>query len=204
MTQHFPAPVEASFIRILPVEWHGRISMRFELIGCSEGKIIVLSTVICQLRSVVESPMLLHLAFVFVCFALIFYFHTSIMCSLKVIFLFLFQNLHVVDLAPLVPIHGNVTCESCTACLRCNSGETVSVISALYGRQTDSLCRHESIRTTDCSAEGVLDVVQQRCDGLEICSVPASNEIFGDPCHRTYKYLNIRYTCEGKLKSMCQ
>ncbi|XP_072017378.1 uncharacterized protein [Amphiura filiformis] len=34
--RRFPSPVRASVIRIQPMEWHGHISMRFDLIGCED------------------------------------------------------------------------------------------------------------------------------------------------------------------------
>ncbi|XP_072048961.1 lactadherin-like [Amphiura filiformis] len=36
VTNLFPAPIEASFIRILPTEWNVRISLRFEVVGCQD------------------------------------------------------------------------------------------------------------------------------------------------------------------------
>ncbi|XP_072041290.1 lactadherin-like [Amphiura filiformis] len=40
VTNLFPAPVLASYIKIIPVEWIQHISMRFELVGC-EGKHVI-------------------------------------------------------------------------------------------------------------------------------------------------------------------
>ncbi|XP_072017521.1 uncharacterized protein [Amphiura filiformis] len=36
VTRPFPSPVRATVIRIQPMQWHGRISMRFDLIGCED------------------------------------------------------------------------------------------------------------------------------------------------------------------------
>ena len=33
----FPTPVKASYVRIRPITWNNHISMRFELLGC-EGR----------------------------------------------------------------------------------------------------------------------------------------------------------------------
>ncbi|XP_072017520.1 hyalin-like [Amphiura filiformis] len=36
VTKPFPSPVRATVIRIQPMQWHGRISLRFDLIGCED------------------------------------------------------------------------------------------------------------------------------------------------------------------------
>ena len=88
-------------------------------------------------------------------------------------------------------------CEHENFNLACNAGEVISVTSALYGRQTGSSRCPGPIRTTNCASSNSLSVVRQRCDGKQTCSVPASNDVFGDPCYGTFKYLEIQYSCEG-------
>ncbi|XP_033117836.1 lactadherin-like, partial [Anneissia japonica] len=39
VTNIFPDPVYAQFVRIHPVDWHGHISLRFEVLGCSAGPV---------------------------------------------------------------------------------------------------------------------------------------------------------------------
>ncbi|KAM4568066.1 uncharacterized protein V3H82_012297 [Fundulus diaphanus] len=39
-----------------------------------------------------------------------------------------------------------------------------------------------------------------RCNGKRNCSVPANN-VLGDPCQGTYKYLEVNYTCQGVCDS---
>lgn len=34
-----------------------------------------------------------------------------------------------------------------------------------------------------------------RCNNLESCDVPASNNLFSDPCPMVFKYLEIEYFC---------
>ena len=36
-------PIRAQYVRILPQEWYGHISLRMELYGCDSGKIFVMS-----------------------------------------------------------------------------------------------------------------------------------------------------------------
>ena len=35
----------------------------------------------------------------------------------------------------------------------------------------------------------------KKCNMKRECVVPANNSVFGDPCHGTYKYLEIIYQC---------
>ncbi len=34
-----------------------------------------------------------------------------------------------------------------------------------------------------------------RCNGKSVCIVPIVNEIFGDPCPTTYKYMELYFAC---------
>ena len=60
-------------------------------------------------------------------------------------------------------------------------------------------CPDPRILTTQCSADNALDIVKGKCDGKKKCRVKSSNKMFGDPCQGTYKYLTVRYTCQGKF-----
>ncbi|XP_072042492.1 uncharacterized protein [Amphiura filiformis] len=87
-------------------------------------------------------------------------------------------------------------CEHINFHLECPAGQTISVSYALYGRQTLGVCTDRPIQTADCAADNSLDVVQQRCEGQETCDILASNDVFGDPCVGTFKYLLIEYSCD--------
>ena len=39
VTNRFRSPIRARFVRIYPRTWHGHISMRIELYGCSKGNL---------------------------------------------------------------------------------------------------------------------------------------------------------------------
>ncbi len=92
-------------------------------------------------------------------------------------------------------IHDYV-CEHSTFYLQCTTG-TITIILALYGRQTSDICPGQNDHVTNCAAASSLSVVQNRCDGRQTCNVRASNSVFGDPCGGTYKYLEIQYACGG-------
>ena len=89
-------------------------------------------------------------------------------------------------------------CEHDNFHLECNPGQIISVLSALYGRQTSSICAHGSIETHSCAATSSLDVIRQNCNGHRTCDIMASNDVFGDPCRGTFKYLDIQYKCDGR------
>ncbi|XP_072178573.1 L-rhamnose-binding lectin CSL3-like [Diadema setosum] len=87
-------------------------------------------------------------------------------------------------------------CEHSTLSLSCPSGQALIIGDALYGRQAGrSVCPHRYIRSQNCRASSSLSEVRNRCEGRNSCSVPATNGVFGDPCWRTYKYLEVQYDC---------
>ncbi len=83
--------------------------------------------------------------------------------------------------------------------MECTGGKLISVLSASYGRQSSTVCGNGgNFATLECNAANSLDVVRGTCDGLQTCDIAASNDVFGDPCVETNKYLEITYKCEGK------
>ena len=52
-----------------------------------------------------------------------------------------------------------------------------------------------------CNAGNSLAAVSNRCVGRQSCSVPAENEIFGDPCLNKVKRLYIQATCKPQRRS---
>ncbi|XP_056589527.1 L-rhamnose-binding lectin CSL3-like [Triplophysa dalaica] len=102
----------------------------------------------------------------------------------------------------------SVTCESATASLSCAKG-SIKVLSANYGRTNQTTCstgKPANVLTNDqCTQATSQSVVFSRCDGKKDCSIPATSNVFGDPCVGTYKYLNVSYVCaEGKTENICQ
>ncbi|XP_072045787.1 L-rhamnose-binding lectin SML-like isoform X2 [Amphiura filiformis] len=88
-------------------------------------------------------------------------------------------------------------CEHDTLHLECAVGQTISVSSALYGRQKSNVCTNgPNPQTNNCAAVNSLKLVQDQCEGHETCDIQASNGVFGDPCVGTFKYLEIEYSCE--------
>ncbi|KAH3693797.1 hypothetical protein DPMN_081235 [Dreissena polymorpha] len=48
---------------------------------------------------------------------------------------------------------------------------------------------------TSCVSTTSTAKVQSLCNGQNLCRLTASNEILGDPCPGTYKYLEVTYAC---------
>ncbi|XP_071485121.1 L-rhamnose-binding lectin CSL3-like [Diadema antillarum] len=89
-------------------------------------------------------------------------------------------------------------CERSTLNLSCPTGQTIIIGDALYGRTTGaSVCPASSryVQEQNCRASSSLSTVRSRCEGRNSCSVPATNDVFGDPCVGTYKYLEVQFDC---------
>ena len=87
--------------------------------------------------------------------------------------------------------------------IHCSTGEVISVTVAFYGRtRPDSeVCPYGLPHNDDISCVAIDSEAKIRalCDGKSNCSVPSSHTFYGDPCVGTYKYVNVTYTCIGKI-----
>nr|XP_061802147.1 L-rhamnose-binding lectin SML-like [Nerophis lumbriciformis] len=94
-----------------------------------------------------------------------------------------------------------VACEETLAHLSCGSGKVIFVYGADYGRRDRTTCTFRrparQIRNVECLRP--TKIVQNRCNGQNSCTIRASNNVFGDPCGGTYKYLEVAYTCRCKM-----
>ncbi|XP_020615468.1 rhamnose-binding lectin-like [Orbicella faveolata] len=85
-------------------------------------------------------------------------------------------------------------CEGNRNTINCHEKQ-ISVVEASYGRHDRSTCSHSAIYTTSCHAGNSLSIVRSKCNYRSSCTLEASNSVFGDPCHGTYKYLRVTYKC---------
>uniref|UniRef100_A0A8C5B4Y0 SUEL-type lectin domain-containing protein n=1 Tax=Gadus morhua TaxID=8049 RepID=A0A8C5B4Y0_GADMO len=103
-----------------------------------------------------------------------------------------------------LPAHHVVACELSTAELICDSGQTIALIGAFYGRADRTTCVYgvpdKKFNNITCFIPTANQVVTERCDGESRCTVPANNTLFEDPCPGTAKYLELAYTCECKQR----
>ncbi|XP_078574311.1 adhesion G protein-coupled receptor L2-like isoform X7 [Branchiostoma floridae x Branchiostoma japonicum] len=90
-----------------------------------------------------------------------------------------------------------VTCEGQELKLSCGSltRPFIYVEYASYGRSGMGCGGVSDNFSLNCSAQGTLHIVRNRCNGLPECSMVADDTIFGDPCPGTHKYLEVRMKC---------
>ncbi|XP_052282102.1 L-rhamnose-binding lectin CSL3-like [Dreissena polymorpha] len=90
----------------------------------------------------------------------------------------------------------SIICEGSSMYLSCPPGQVLYVHSGVYGRtQGAVICPHQSIKTTNCVSPSSTATVANLCNGKNLCSLSATNGVFGDPCYGTYKYLEVEYAC---------
>ncbi|XP_021348638.1 zonadhesin-like isoform X2 [Mizuhopecten yessoensis] len=92
-------------------------------------------------------------------------------------------------------IHRELLCEWKMKTIKCDAGETIKIMSAMYGRKSRSVCPHAAMSNLKCEAKSSMGKVSQACDGKDKCVLSASNSVFGDPCGGTFKYLDVKYAC---------
>ncbi|XP_077978220.1 uncharacterized protein LOC144433736 [Glandiceps talaboti] len=94
-------------------------------------------------------------------------------------------------------VHDTLVCEHNALKVDCDGG-VIQVVRASYGRGSDEVCPHLQMSDLNCHADNSMDIVKQSCDGQTSCEVDATNQVFGDPCGGTFKYLHVHYICIGK------
>ncbi|XP_015255180.1 PREDICTED: L-rhamnose-binding lectin CSL2-like [Cyprinodon variegatus] len=82
--------------------------------------------------------------------------------------------------------------------LSCESG-VIHLLSVLYGRADTTTCGEnkprQQLSNTECSQDGSLDKLLQRCEGRKVCEVNAAFFRTSDPCVGIYKYVDTHYVC---------
>ena len=76
----------------------------------------------------------------------------------------------------------------------------IQIESANYGRSVSESeeCPYDRSHEDDVECGNQrrsLRKVAERCNRRSACTVKASNDVFGDPCRGTYKYLEVTYYC---------
>eukprot|EP00058_Branchiostoma_floridae_P014133 XP_002599621.1 hypothetical protein BRAFLDRAFT_77720 [Branchiostoma floridae] len=96
------------------------------------------------------------------------------------------------------PQRTSLACEGQTMTLDCDLGQEIQVQYALYGRKDHGICPRGIHLTDNCYSSTSLSNVRSSCQGHRTCSVQASNDVFGEPCFGTSKYLQVKFTCIGR------
>ncbi|XP_032220081.2 uncharacterized protein LOC5519385 isoform X2 [Nematostella vectensis] len=87
-------------------------------------------------------------------------------------------------------------CEHRSGVLNCPQNKRIKILYSNYGRTSGrSVCPHPSIRTTSCRSAESQRLIRCACNGRNACPLYAKNEVYGDPCVGTYKYIEVRYLC---------
>lgn len=91
-----------------------------------------------------------------------------------------------------------IVCEHKVLELTCPAGKIIKVISANYGRTKpySEVCSYRGKVNENCKAAGSFEKVFHVCEDKARCAMLAGNEVFGDPCLDTFKYLEVEYRCE--------
>ncbi|VDI00132.1 Hypothetical predicted protein, partial [Mytilus galloprovincialis] len=78
--------------------------------------------------------------------------------------------------------------------LVCPPTTIIQIKDAIYGRTVRSVCSTSNhFQSTSCNVT-VTSILVSNCSNLQTCLPNALNNIYGDPCHGTYKYLNVTYS----------
>lgn len=86
-----------------------------------------------------------------------------------------------------------ISCQYDTLKLDCERNHIMSIVSANYGRTDVAICGLGG--DTECYTPTAYDIVKNKCEGIQSCSIVAHDNVFGDPCTNTIKYLEVSYIC---------
>lgn len=80
--------------------------------------------------------------------------------------------------------------------ITCPTG-IIFIEKAIFGRTKDSsVCFHPDINDTNCTSTKSEAIIKRKCDGESECIINVNNnELGGDPCPGTYKYLEVNFIC---------
>jgi len=87
-------------------------------------------------------------------------------------------------------------CQYDTQELSCPEGRKLRIRKASYGRFDSEVCAHAGVPTAGCSSKAANKLVKKACNNKNSCSLTASDDVFGDPCWGTLKYLEVVYQCK--------
>nr|XP_014280986.1 rhamnose-binding lectin-like [Halyomorpha halys] len=88
-------------------------------------------------------------------------------------------------------------CENGNMEIVCKNSSVINVVRAEYGRGHPFVCNNSPrpMKPKGCSSPNEIAIIYGRCQGKSRCVIPATNEVFGDPCRGTSKYLELDYFC---------
>ncbi|XP_013388491.1 L-rhamnose-binding lectin ELEL-1 [Lingula anatina] len=99
-----------------------------------------------------------------------------------------------------LPYHA-FACEGSVLHLDCSGdGGVIRVMRATYGRLSLAICNDRTVANamdwnTICMSRRSRRKVRHLCQSKTFCTIPASNDVFGDACPGTPKYVQVEYRC---------
>ncbi|XP_050314725.1 latrophilin Cirl-like isoform X2 [Anthonomus grandis grandis] len=90
-------------------------------------------------------------------------------------------------------------CEGKTLKIECKDGEAIKLIRANYGRFSITICNDHGNTdwSVNCMSQKSLRVLHARCSFKPNCSIEVNNDVFGDPCEGTEKYIEVHFQCHN-------
>ncbi|CAH1982600.1 unnamed protein product [Acanthoscelides obtectus] len=90
-------------------------------------------------------------------------------------------------------------CEGKILKIECKEGELIKLIRANYGRFSITICNDHGNTdwSVNCMSPKSLRVLHSNCSFKQKCTVDVNNELFGDPCPGTSKYIEAHYECDN-------
>lgn len=90
-----------------------------------------------------------------------------------------------------------IECTQTDVTFEAPSSYYMSVKNAFYGRRDSNTCTNTVSNDVMCEINGILPLIQEKCDGFEKCSVQLTS--LQDTCPTVAKYLDMQYTYKRKL-----
>ena len=95
-----------------------------------------------------------------------------------------------------------IACEGQTFLFDCPQGYFISITSGFYGRQDTERCLDENQNSTvtldtQCSVSDAKNRIKAKCGSHNDCELPVTEDVFGDPCPGTSKYMEVAFVCLG-------
>ena len=96
-----------------------------------------------------------------------------------------------------------LVCEGDQRMFRCAPRTYLRIYNATFGRTSNTTCLDPDqgeVNETNCQSEpDVGNKVHTTCTGRMTCIASAYNDALGDPCPGVHKYLDVYFSCEGKV-----
>ncbi|KAH3786887.1 hypothetical protein DPMN_165002 [Dreissena polymorpha] len=115
------------------------------------------------------------------------------MANMRAVYLFAWCLVYAVCISQVYS--SSIICEHSSMYLSCPEDQVLEIGTAIYGRTRKDICPHRDNKRTDCKSKTSTETVKKLCQGKQLCHLIAKNNILGNPCGDTHKYLEVTYEC---------